>query len=82
MEKFIQFKFNRAVWTALLKQEKLNEAIDKFEDYINQLQVLFKNTETESEINYSKKILIKNLLDLSVKKYKFCIFYIVLNILY
>ena len=70
MNKFILYKLNRGIWTALLKQNKLSEAVENFKAYIKNLENFEKTDEIESEINCSKKIFIENLTELSEKYLK------------
>ena len=70
VDKFLKYKLNRGIWTALLKQNKLLEGVENFKEYINNLENFEKTTQIESEINCSKKIFIENLTDLSEKYLK------------
>ena len=65
-KKSADFKINRSTWIAMLEQDKLAEAINYYENYINKIEA-----ESEvQEIKYSKNILVERLKKLSNKYYQ------------
>ncbi len=58
---FLSEKLNRALWVAYIEQNKINEAIDEYNRYIQNLSALKKNDEITKEIEYSKNLILEKL---------------------
>lgn len=71
MTEFLEYKLQRALWYAFLEQEKLPEAIENFEAYKRTLSSLNEKSkfykEVQKELDYSAKLFIKKIKELSVK---------------
>lgn len=66
---FLLLKLNRAIWVAFLEKNKIEEAINYYECYINNLQVISKNRKLKQlaleEIETSKKIFDEQILEIA-----------------
>ncbi|MCD7780580.1 MAG: hypothetical protein LUH05_07915, partial [Candidatus Gastranaerophilales bacterium] len=73
-DNFLNLQLNRAVWIAMLKQEKFTDAVSYYENYKKSLNELVKkNIKKEAinqELTYSEKIFIEHIEKLAEKYFK------------